>query len=154
MHRPPTHYDILEVSAEATPDEIRDAYRALRLTDQPNKNPGDPGADDAMADIDAAYEVLSDPARRREYDLSLQELRGEEGGTPAPEPAHKHKAPPAPRDDEALQRAVNREFLTRVTHIAIGVAVAAAFIFYCLYDCMHDADCHMTGHFRRNFLFW
>jgi curved DNA-binding protein CbpA len=154
MHRPPTHYDTLDVSAAATAEDIRDAYRALCLRHHPDKNPDDPDADDTMADINAAYEVLSDPARRREYDLTLQELSGDEEEKPSAQSAHPHKAPPAPLDDEAYQRAVNREFLTRVTHITIGVIVFAAIVIYSIVDCLRDTYCHAHGHFHRFWFFF
>ncbi|MBS1713406.1 MAG: DnaJ domain-containing protein [Armatimonadetes bacterium] len=52
--------------------EVRHAYRKLARTYHPDLNP-DPKAHEQMAKINAAFEVLSDPVRRMEYDLSIGE---------------------------------------------------------------------------------
>lgn len=60
-------YETLEVSKDASDEEIRKAYRRQALKWHPDKNK-DPQAEERFREIAAAYEVLSDPARRREYD--------------------------------------------------------------------------------------
>ncbi len=69
---PRTHYDTLGVSARATPDQIRSAYRRAAKLHHPDVNSG-PGAQARFADIAAAYEVLSDASRRRDYDAALRD---------------------------------------------------------------------------------
>src|SRR3954454_23665685 len=61
-------YKVLEVSKEATPDEIRRSYRRLARKYHPDANPGDKKAEDRFKEIQHAYEVLSKPEKRREYD--------------------------------------------------------------------------------------
>lgn len=68
----PTHYEILGVPPKAPSAEVRSAYRKLARTYHPDLNP-DPKAHETMAKINAAFEVLSDPVRRMEYDLSIGE---------------------------------------------------------------------------------
>jgi DnaJ-class molecular chaperone len=59
------YYDILGVSKDASDDEIKRAYRKLALKTHPDKNGGD---DTMFKKINVAYETLSDPDKRNEYD--------------------------------------------------------------------------------------
>jgi molecular chaperone DnaJ len=63
------YYKVLEVSKDATGDEIKRAYRRLALKYHPDQNPGDRAAEERFKEINAAYQVLSDAGRRRQYDL-------------------------------------------------------------------------------------
>lgn len=61
-------YGALGVSRNATPDEIRAAYKKLARKHHPDVNPGDPKAEERFKKISAAYEVLSDADKRKNYD--------------------------------------------------------------------------------------
>ena len=73
------YYGILGVSSDAGADEIKRAYRKLARELHPDVNP-DPGAQERFAEIGAAYEVLSDPEKRRIVDLGGDPLGNGGGG--------------------------------------------------------------------------
>ena len=62
------YYDILGVGRDASEKEIKEAYRRLALKYHPDRNRGNPEATARMKEINEAYAVLSDPAKRQSYD--------------------------------------------------------------------------------------
>ena len=65
----PSAYEILGVDTDADHDAIREAYRRLAKQSHPDRHPDDPAAHDRFLAIQAAYEVLVDPDRRRAHDV-------------------------------------------------------------------------------------
>jgi molecular chaperone DnaJ len=63
-------YNILGISPTATGDEIKKAYRALAMRHHPDRN-DDPGSVRRFNAIQSAYELLSDPRKRAEYNQSV-----------------------------------------------------------------------------------
>ena len=62
------YYIVLGITKSATADEIKKAYRKLAVKFHPDKNPGDKNAEDVFKEINEAYQVLSDPEKRKKYD--------------------------------------------------------------------------------------
>lgn len=61
-------YEVLGVDRSATQDEIKSAFRKLASQHHPDKNPGDDGAHQRFKEINAAYQILSDPQKRAAFD--------------------------------------------------------------------------------------
>lgn len=62
------YYKVLGVSSSASAKEITKAYRKLARESHPDANPGNDSAEERFKDISAAYDVLGDEAKRKEYD--------------------------------------------------------------------------------------
>ncbi len=62
------YYKVLGVDKTATEKDIKSAFRRLAQVHHPDKNPGDDKAEDKFKEINEAYEVLGDPAKRAKYD--------------------------------------------------------------------------------------
>lgn len=64
-------YDILGVKRYASIDEVKYAFRRLAVQFHPDKNPGNPAVEEKFKQMVAAYNVLSDEEKKRNYDLRL-----------------------------------------------------------------------------------
>ena len=74
---PSSLYESLGVAKNASADEIKKAYRKLARQYHPDKNPGDDAAETRFKEVQHAYDVLSDPEKRKQYDRF-----GERNGQP------------------------------------------------------------------------
>mmetsp|Transcript_17362 Transcript_17362/g.37595 ORF Transcript_17362/g.37595 Transcript_17362/m.37595 type:complete len:254 (+) Transcript_17362:37-798(+) len=67
-----THYDVLEISKEATLLDIKKSYRRLALKHHPDRNNGSAESTEKFKEISEAYTILSNTANKRQYDMSLK----------------------------------------------------------------------------------
>ena len=80
------YYKMLGVADSAAPKEITKAYRKLARELHPDANPGNPAAEEKFKEVSAAYDVLGDEAKRKEYDevRRLGPIAGGFGGGAGP----------------------------------------------------------------------
>lgn len=62
------YYEVLGVERSASPEQLKRAYRTLAMKYHPDRNGGDAVAEEKFKEVGEAYQVLSDPDRRRQYD--------------------------------------------------------------------------------------
>ena len=66
------YYEILGVEKNATPEQIKAAYRKLAMKYHPDRNQGDEAAAEKFKEINEAHETLSDQQKRAAYDYELE----------------------------------------------------------------------------------
>lgn len=114
-------YKVLQVDREAEHDVIDAAYKRLATKYHPDKDPS-PSATTRMQEINAAFEILKDPERRRQFDRSRKEARAERvSRQETPEPAP-HAASDRPEIQvEAISNHVFRKVLWAAGIVALLV---------------------------------
>lgn len=73
------YYEILGVARTAGADDIKKSYRQLALKFHPDKNPGDKSAEEKFKEATEAFQVLSDPQKRQQYDQYGHQAFGPQG---------------------------------------------------------------------------
>ena len=76
------YYEVLGVGRNCTVEELKRAFRKIAMDSHPDRNPDDPVAHERFKEASEAYTVLSDPGRRRSYDM-FGHAAVESGGGPA-----------------------------------------------------------------------
>jgi molecular chaperone DnaJ len=74
------YYEVLGVAKNATPEELKKAYRKKAIQYHPDKNPGDKQAEENFKEAAEAYEILSNPEKRQRYDQFGHAGMGNAGG--------------------------------------------------------------------------
>jgi molecular chaperone DnaJ len=73
------YYELLGIVRSAGEDEVKKAYRKLALQYHPDRNPGDKQAEERFKEVSEAYQVLSDPQKRAQYDKFGHAAFGDNG---------------------------------------------------------------------------
>ena len=73
------YYDILGVNKNATPDELKKAYRKMAIKYHPDKNPDDHEAEAKFKEAAEAYDILSNPEKKQRYDQFGHQAMGGAG---------------------------------------------------------------------------
>lgn len=74
------YYEVLGVNKNASPEELKKAYRKLALQYHPDRNPGDKGAEEKFKEAAEAYDILSTPEKKARYDQFGHSGMGSSGG--------------------------------------------------------------------------
>jgi curved DNA-binding protein CbpA len=90
------YYQLLEIEPNSSEDEVKKAFRVLAMKYHPDKNPS-PQAQEYFVLLKKAYDTLSDPIMRKQYDHLLQNPE-----TPAKPFAKTYKEPPDPKDQKRV----------------------------------------------------
>jgi curved DNA-binding protein CbpA len=117
-----THYDNLKIAENAPNEVVKAAYRALSQRYHPDKNPGNKDAVRIMQILNEAYETLSNPLRRKEYDDLLAIARQPK---PNPQTSAFSNPPPLPRQPSAPRRRSLLEILRSIFFWNIPVSIFA-----------------------------
>jgi DnaJ-class molecular chaperone len=80
------YYEVLGLSRSASEDDIKTAYRKLARKFHPDLNPGDKTAEERFKELQEAYDVLSDPEKRKLYNQYGENWRAVQQGAGAPPP--------------------------------------------------------------------
>lgn len=120
---PRTHYEILGVEVAATAAEIKAAYRRLIKLLHPDRAGDSPEAAERARLVIAAYEILSDPVKRREYDNLLELQQGSREQPAYSQRGHSREAPPEPLKCDCCGR------VDSSLRVSVYVWVASVIIF-------------------------
>jgi len=118
MATKPDYYAVLKVDAEASPDEIRHAFRERVRACHPDRvaNLDDDLralAEKKMVQLNEAYAVLRNPARRAAYDDQLIRTHAPAALTPSPSVPRREPSPPPVDEHVSREQFAGREFVSR-----------------------------------------
>lgn len=129
-----TYYDVLRVSKNADLGVVEAAYRNLNQYYHPDNNPGDPHAERELRAINRAYAVLSDPEKRRRYDLAPWDADDVPvNRTDVIAPSNKASKPSFVSENAATHCRASDEWLMRIWTYVVLPALPALMFAYVLF---------------------
>lgn len=130
------YYSILRVSQNAGESEIKSSYKKLALTYHPDRNPGNPHAEEEFKLINEAYQTLSDPHKKANYDNMLLYNEYHRKSSTYSDSSSPYRTPnrrgPIPRRKRYGKYIIDDEYY-RIQKIILGIfftLVATAYISY------------------------
>jgi DnaJ-domain-containing protein 1 len=128
-----TYYELFQVSPTADAEIIQAAYRRLILRYHPDRN-SDSNAEEMTIRLNNAYEILSDPLKRQDYDSEL-ESRTSYADQSRPNPPDQPHQPdqPTPTPSPSADRKKRSEVAWEMT-LGIGGLIVGAILIFCLID--------------------
>jgi len=142
------YYRLLGISPAATTAELRSAYRKLALQHHPDRNPGDPGAEERFKQINAAYQVLSDPVERAAYDRRAPHpAASQPESQPHPaasRPENRPRPAASAAKPEPLAPVPAWIWLAAGTVLVVLVAVVSGLVFWQNYSRTHFLPAHIA----------
>lgn len=128
------HYELLGVDRHASPDIIKAAYRVQAKKYHPDLTANDPRSQLQMQRVNEAYAVLSDPQKRRNYDLSLPENDYEEPRSysrPAP-PVQEEEYEYEPAPPRRRRSSGGKGMIAALVLLAIALTVGLFYLFFAM----------------------
>jgi curved DNA-binding protein CbpA len=113
------YYKVLQVDPLAEPEVITAAYKRLSIKYHPDSNPAR-GATERMQEINEAYQVLKDPAKRRQYDLS-RDRYGAWDSRPPPGPEPPPARPRENSDDTTIKPTPARTLANMIVSLTFPI---------------------------------
>lgn len=101
-------YQVLEVSQQASEEEIKASYRKLAKKYHPDAHPGDKECEKRFKEISEAYSILSDQEKRKKYDAELS--RNRQSGHSGKESKDPHMSRTEPVDFQNVQKNFEKFF--------------------------------------------
>lgn len=128
-----TYYDVLQVSKNADVGVIESAYISLNQYYNPDNNPGNPHAERELRAVNRAYEVLSDPEKRRRYDVAPWDADEVPVSHAVIEPPNKTSQPSFIVQGGARYYKASDEWLMRIWTYVVLPALPALILVYVLF---------------------